>query len=141
VGSATFLFDGDCAFCSACARFIERCIPTSATVLAWQHADLSQLGVTAQRCDQSVQWIAFDDDGGRAASEGPAAIADLMRSSSLGWRMVGRLLGNRAALAVARPVYRFVSRHRDRMPGGTPACALPAAQRPGATLSNTKHSV
>jgi predicted DCC family thiol-disulfide oxidoreductase YuxK len=140
VGRATFLFDGDCAFCSACARFIERRIPTSAAVLAWQRADLGQVGVTPQQCDESVQWIAFDDGGVRTASEGPAAIADLMRSSSRAWRVVGRLLGNRVALAAAWPVYRFVSRHRDRMPGGTPACALPAAQRPGATLSNTNHS-
>jgi predicted DCC family thiol-disulfide oxidoreductase YuxK len=140
VGSASFLYDGDCAFCSACARFIERRIPTSAAVLAWQWADLGRLGVSAEQCDESVQWIAFDGDGARTATQGPAAIADLLRSSTPAWRMVGRLLGTRVALALGWPAYRFVARHRDRIPGGTPACALPAAQRPGATLGNGRHS-
>jgi predicted DCC family thiol-disulfide oxidoreductase YuxK len=33
---------------------------------------------------------------------------------------------------IAHGVYRLVANNRDRMPGGTAACKLPAAQRPGA---------
>src|SRR3954465_13994135 len=41
-----FVFDGDCAFCSSCARFIERRIRPSADVEAWQFTDLDALGLT-----------------------------------------------------------------------------------------------
>ena len=123
--SATFLFDGDCGFCSACARFIQRRIPTSATVVAWQFAELDALGLSPAECDEAVRWVA---PGERVA--GPVAIARLLRSSTRPWRVLGRLLDNRVALWVAWPVYRWVSRHRDRMPGGTAVCALPAAVRP-----------
>jgi predicted DCC family thiol-disulfide oxidoreductase YuxK len=131
VGSASFLYDGDCAFCSASARFIERHIHPPARVVPWQRTDLEPLGVTPQQCDQAVQWIAYSDAGARTGSAGPAAIADLMATSTRGWRVIGRVLGSRFGLAAAWPVYRWVARHRDRMPGGTATCALPAAQRPG----------
>ena len=34
-----------------------------------------------------------------------------------------------ALALLARPLYRWVARNRDRMPGGTAACALPSSQR------------
>ncbi|MGH9215596.1 MAG: hypothetical protein ACRDZS_05015, partial [Acidimicrobiales bacterium] len=52
-----FLYDGDCAFCTSCARFIERHIPTPATVTPWQFADLDALGVRQADAEASVQWI------------------------------------------------------------------------------------
>ncbi len=116
----TFLFDGDCAFCSASARFVERRIPTSALILPWQRADLAALGVTREQCLEAVQWIGSDG----AALAGPVGIAALLRSSNLLWRPVGRLLGLRPVLVLAWPIYRWVSRNRHRLPGGTPACAV-----------------
>ncbi len=150
-----FVFDGDCAFCSACARFVERRIPTRATVVPWQFADLGALGLTAAECDAAVQWVehragssadeparsrlqgslALAPRASRARPEpprrvaGPAAIAALLRDSRWYWRPIGQVLGWRPVLAVAWPAYRWVSRNRHRMPGGTPACSLPAAQR------------
>ncbi len=121
---AVFLFDGDCAFCSACAAFVGRRIPSRATVIPWQFADLAALGLTARECDAAVQWVAPTL---RAA--GPAAIAALLRDSRWYWRGVGWLLARRPVLALAWPVYEWVSRNRHRMPGGTPACFLPAIQR------------
>jgi predicted DCC family thiol-disulfide oxidoreductase YuxK len=126
-----FVYDGDCGFCSACARFIERRIPTPARVQPWQFVDLAAVGLTAADCDQAVQWV--DADGGvagpRTILAGPAAIAALLRTSNLFWRTIGRVLGTRPALALAWPAYRLIARNRDRMPGGTATCALPAAQR------------
>jgi predicted DCC family thiol-disulfide oxidoreductase YuxK len=120
----TFLFDGDCAFCSSCAGFIERHIPTRAAVLPWQRADLDALGVTEQQVDESVQWI----DAAGVAS-GPDAIARLLRDAGSFWRPLGVVLGAPPVRWLAWPVYRWISRHRDLMPGGTAACALPAADR------------
>jgi predicted DCC family thiol-disulfide oxidoreductase YuxK len=124
----TFVYDGDCAFCSSCARFIERHIRTPATVLAWQRTDLSALGLAEAQCEAAVQWVPASDDRGTAA--GPAAIGLLLLSSASGyWRVLGRLVLLRPVLALAWPVYRFVARNRDRLPGGTATCALPQAQR------------
>ena len=120
----TFLFDGDCAFCSSCAAFIERRIPTRAAVLPWQRADLDALGVSQQQVDESVQWI----DAAGVAS-GPDAIARLLRDAGSFWRPLGVVLGAPPVRWLAWPVYRWISRHRDLMPGGTAACALPAADR------------
>ncbi|WP_344129161.1 thiol-disulfide oxidoreductase DCC family protein [Luedemannella flava] len=126
---AVFLYDGDCAFCSSCARFLTRRVPTPATVAAWQRVDIAALGVTGAECDTAVQWITADATGRPTHVSGPAAIAALLRSSTPAWRVLGRLLAVRPVLAAAGPVYRLVARNRDRMPGGTAACALPQAER------------
>ncbi len=121
----TFLYDGDCAFCSSCARFVQRRIPTRAQVLAWQLADLDALGVTEAQCDAAVQWITADGP----VLAGPAAIAALLRDAGTYWRPLGWLLARRPVLALAWPAYRWVSRNRHRMPGGTATCSLPQAER------------
>ncbi len=121
----TFVYDGDCAFCTSCARFIERWIPTTAQVVPWQFADLDALGLTVGQCEQAVQWVA----PGRPTTAGPDAIAELLRASRYPWRPVGRVLGWWPVRRLAWPAYRWVARNRHRMPGGTAACALPAASR------------
>ncbi len=120
----TFLYDGDCAFCSSCARFIARWMRTRADVVAWQHADLGALGVSAQQAEDAVQWV---DSRGVAA--GPEGIARLLEDSGPIWRPVGWVLGRRPLLRAAWPVYRWVSRNRHRLPGGTAVCSLPQAER------------
>jgi predicted DCC family thiol-disulfide oxidoreductase YuxK len=120
--TATFLYDGDCAFCSSCARFVERRIPTGAAVIPWQFADLAGLGVTAAAATEAVLWV----EPGRPVCAGPAAIARLLSTGrARRWRPLGALLGLRPVTALAWPVYRWVARNRHRLPGGTAACALP----------------
>jgi predicted DCC family thiol-disulfide oxidoreductase YuxK len=135
--TTVFVFDGDCAFCSACAAFIERRIPTPARVVAWQHTDLTPLGLTRADCDAAVQWVSLDGEGriGVGPLAGPAAIAALLRSSTWAWRVAGLVLGWRPVTALAGPVYRWVSRNRHRLPGGTPACSLPADRRPARDIT------
>lgn len=125
MAGSTFLYDGDCSFCSSCARFLERRVATTTRVAAWQRADLDRLGVTAEEADRSVQWVA----PGRKTS-GPEAIADLLRAGRRWGRPFGWLLGRPSVLRAAWPAYEWVSAHRDRMPGGTATCAMPAAERP-----------
>jgi len=121
-----FLYDGDCAFCSSCARFLEERIPTRASVVAWQHTSIEALGVSVEEVDVAVVLVT---DPAHHRS-GPEAIADLLGTSpSRSWRLVGRILGARLVLVVAWPAYRWVSRNRHRMPGGTATCSLPQAQR------------
>ncbi|SCL26841.1 Predicted thiol-disulfide oxidoreductase YuxK, DCC family [Micromonospora nigra] len=123
--TSTFVYDGDCAFCTRCAEFIQRRIPTGARVVPWQFADLDRLGLTEAECEEAVQWVGAD--GRRAA--GPDAIAALLRSSAPLWRAAGAGLRFGPVRAAAWPAYRWVARNRHRLPGGTAACALPQETR------------
>ena len=120
-----FLYDGDCAFCTTCARFIERRIPTSAEVSPWQFADLDALGVTQAQAEEAVLWIA----DGRPVAAGPDAVARLLIDGGSWWRPLGRVLALAPVRWLAWPVYRCLSRNRHRLPGGTAACSLPQAER------------
>lgn len=121
------MFDGDCSFCTSCARFIERRIPSTATVVPWQFADLGALGLTREQAEEAVQWVAAD---GTIAS-GPDAIALLLRDAGRFWEAPGRALQLRPIRFAAWPAYRWVANHRHLLPGGTAACSLPQAQRDG----------
>lgn len=124
--TATFLYDGDCSFCTSCARFAQRWVPTPADIVPYQFADLPALGVTEAECEEAVQWVP-DPPGSRPPLAGPDAIAALLRTSHWAWRLVGWLLAIAPVRALAWPAYRWVARNRHRLPGGTPACALPHA--------------
>jgi predicted DCC family thiol-disulfide oxidoreductase YuxK len=120
-----FLYDGDCSFCTTCARFIERRIPTGAEVTPWQFADLAELGVTQAQAEEAVIWVA----PGRPPAAGPVAIARLLVDAGSFWRPLGWMLDLAPVRWVAWPVYRLIARNRHRLPGGTAACSLPQAER------------
>ncbi|GAB1644760.1 thiol-disulfide oxidoreductase DCC family protein [Krasilnikovia sp. MM14-A1259] len=120
-----FIFDGDCSFCTSCAEFIQRRIPTRATVVPWQFTDLSALGLTQEQAEAAVQWVG--PDGTVAA--GPDAIALLLRDAGRLWTVPGRALQTGPVRFAAWPAYRWISEHRHMLPGGTAACSLPQAQR------------
>lgn len=126
-----FVYDGDCAFCTSCVRFIERyglgrrgAAPVR--VVPWQVADLPALGLSVTECEEAVQWIG---PCGEDRADGPAAISALLRASAGAWRPVGWILGRGPSLALARPVYRWVAHNRHRMPGGSAACSVSYAPR------------
>lgn len=120
-----FLYDGDCAFCSACASFINRRIRPRATVLPWQTAPIELLGVTEQQCNAAVQWIAHDNQ----VFSGPRAIAELFIHAGSIWRPLGWALRIPPLSWLAEPLYRLISRNRRLLPGGTAVCSLPQAER------------
>lgn len=130
---AVFLYDGDCAFCTSCARFVERRIPTHAEVVPWQWADLDQLGVTPAEAEEAVIWVAPTwSTAAPPPVAGPVAIAQLLIDAGSFWRPLGRLLTVPPVRWLAWRIYRVVARNRHRMPGGTAACALPQAEREAA---------
>jgi predicted DCC family thiol-disulfide oxidoreductase YuxK len=120
-----FLYDGDCSFCTSLAHFIERRIPTSAEVSPWQFADLDLLGVTQQQAEEAVLWI----NEGEPVAAGPDAIARLLEDAGSLWGGLGWFLGREPVGWVAWPMYRWMSRHRHQMPGGTAECSLPQSER------------
>lgn len=98
-------------------------------VIPWQQADLTALGLTKQQCEAKVQWVA--DDG--RVSDGHQALARLLLRSALPWRPLGLLLVVPPVSWLAAWLYDVIAANRGRLPGGTPACALPQDERPQAS--------
>ncbi len=111
------VYDGDCAFCSSCARFLERIGP-DAEIVAWQFTDLTALGLTEEQAADAVQWVQIDG----TVRSGHEAIAAALSSAGQIWGIVGRIVLLPGISWVAAKVYRLVADNRYRLPGGTPAC-------------------
>lgn len=117
------VFDGDCAFCTMVVDQVRRLVRPRATIVAWQHADLGRLGLTAEACRASVQWV---PGPGVALSRGSAVTA-VLRAGRGPWPVVGRVLQWPLVRLVTDAGYRVVAANRYRLPGSTPACQLPQA--------------
>jgi predicted DCC family thiol-disulfide oxidoreductase YuxK len=116
------VFDGDCAFCSTSARLLAdhvRRSPADFAVEPWQLLDLADLGLTPEECDASVQWVGAD--GAHEHAEG--AVGRALLASRWWARPLGALVLVPGIRQLAGVVYRWVSRNRHRLPGGTPACS------------------
>lgn len=113
------VFDGDCAFCSSCARLLERRVRPDAEIVAWQVADLDELGITGAQAATAVRWVEADG----SVRTGHEAIAAAFGAARPAWRAAGRALLLPGIAPLAAVSYRLVARNRHRLPGGTPACA------------------
>jgi predicted DCC family thiol-disulfide oxidoreductase YuxK len=120
------VFDGDCAFCTSCARLLERIGP-EAHVVAWQVADLDELGLTAVQATEAVRWVEAD---GTIRSGHEALAAALGTTTRSVWRIFGRGLLLPGVSPLAAAGYRLVARNRHRLPGSTPACASTQPRSP-----------
>jgi len=114
------LYDGDCAFCTSCARALRRRIRPEAEIVAWQLTDLAELGVTAEQAAAAVQWVSIDG----AVRSGHEAIAATLETAGGAWKIAGRVILLPVIARVAAKVYRLVADNRHRLPGGTPACRM-----------------
>lgn len=91
----------------------------------WQWIDFASLGLSRRDVTHYV-WLLVDGERHR----GHAAVAALLRvQRAFGWRFLGQLLITPPFSWIAAAGYAIVARFRHRLPGGTPACAMP---RPGA---------
>jgi predicted DCC family thiol-disulfide oxidoreductase YuxK len=122
------VYDGDCAFCTSCARLLERIGP-DAEIVAWQFTDLAELGITQEQATDAVQWVQIDG----TVRSGHEAIAAVSNTAGRIWRIIGRMILLPGISWIAAKVYRVVARNRYRLPGGTPACAL--SPEPGSRAS------
>ncbi|WP_433239511.1 thiol-disulfide oxidoreductase DCC family protein [Streptosporangium sp. CA-135522] len=118
------IYDGDCGFCTTSVRFAERRIGLRARATPWQFADLAALGTTRERADREVLWV---QDG--QVYGGAQAVAKLLIAAGPPWSLPGLLLRVPPVRWLAKALYLLISRNRHRLPGGTPACALPADRR------------
>jgi predicted DCC family thiol-disulfide oxidoreductase YuxK len=118
------VFDGDCAFCTKCARVLERIGP-DAEIVAWQLTDLAELRITEEQASEAVQWV--DTDG--TIHSGHEAIAAVLGTAGRIWNRVGRAILLPGISSLAARVYRLVAANRYRLPGSTPACAVAKGDR------------
>ena len=127
------VYDGDCGICTRLAAFTRRRVRPQVAIRAWQDLDLEHYGLTAEQCDEALRLV---DTQGRVHTA-QDAVAGVLRLGAPPWRPLGAVLSSPGVNALAGVVYRWVARNRYRLPGGTPACALPghdcpAAASPGA---------
>jgi predicted DCC family thiol-disulfide oxidoreductase YuxK len=112
------LFDGNCGFCTAAARWGERRWPGVVEVMAWQHADLELLGLDAERCATELQFV--EADGAHAG--GARAIGRWLRTAGGIWKPLGWLCLIPPTSWIAACLYKLVVANRRHLPGIEPAC-------------------
>ncbi|AXI80694.1 thiol-disulfide oxidoreductase DCC family protein [Peterkaempfera bronchialis] len=127
------VYDGDCAFCSSCVEFAGKRLSDPAAPLwdttPFQFADLAELDalaggrgqLTAHRAEQEVLWLTPTGQ----VYGGAQAVARLLMRAGGACSVLGAVIALPPVSWIAAGVYRLIARNRHRMPGGTPACALP----------------
>ncbi len=106
----TLVFDGECAFCRCSVGFLQRRVRPRCDIVAWQSVDLSELGLTSEQCSDAVQWVDV-----RRSHSGARAIASVLKTGGLAWRMLGGVVDFLPIRPVAEAVYRLVARNRSRL--------------------------
>jgi predicted DCC family thiol-disulfide oxidoreductase YuxK len=117
------VWDGDCGFCTTWVNRLERILPVFPRHSPWQWLDLDQLGLSADDV-RDYAWIVTP---GRQVAGHLAFAAILRMQPHIALRFLGHLIETSPYSWIAALGYRLVAANRHRLPGGTPACALPRA--------------
>lgn len=121
---ALLVFDGDCAFCTTWVRRLARMLPSFPETTPYQWIDLDEHGLSLDDVTHYVWYLTE-----RHQFAGHLALSALLRrQEDFGLRFLGHLLATPPFSWLGALGYAAVARFRHRLPGGTPACALP---RPG----------
>ena len=110
--SGTLIYDGDCGFCTATARWAERRLSDDYQVVPSQQTDLAAFGLTDEDVARSAWWI--DPNGTR--SDEHRCIANALRAMRAHWPALGRLLTLRPISPLAGWTYRLIAGNRYRLP-------------------------
>ena len=79
-------------------------------IVPWQEADLVSLALTAEQCQQRVQWV---DDGQRES--GGAAISRCLQGCRQPWKTMGFILRWPLIRNLTELGYRVVAANRGRL--------------------------
>jgi predicted DCC family thiol-disulfide oxidoreductase YuxK len=104
--TAMLVYDGECGFCTRCARWVEL-HADKVEVVPWQSLDLAAVGLTQQQVRDSAYWIE-----GPSVSGAEGAVARSLMRCGATYAVIGRALLLPGVRFVAAPGYRFVARHR-----------------------------
>jgi predicted DCC family thiol-disulfide oxidoreductase YuxK len=108
------VYDGDCAFCTRCARWLDA-RANRVDVVPWQVLDLAEVGLTEEQVRAAAYWV-----DGATRDAGERAVAHSLVACGGGYAVLGRLLLLPGVRRVAGVGYRFVARHRGRISSALP---------------------
>jgi len=120
-GGPLMIFDGDCAFCTSAVSRLRGVLPVFPRAEPWQWLDLDELGLS----EHDVTHYAWVVTRSRQFAGHLAFSALLRMQPTAGWRFLGHLIATPPFSWLAAIGYQFIASNRSRLPGGTPACALP----------------
>ncbi|MEU3774300.1 DCC1-like thiol-disulfide oxidoreductase family protein [Streptomyces sp. NPDC032472] len=115
-------FDGDCGFCQAVINQISAHGRPTMHAVPWQFLPDTATEPHRARLDHEVLLLRHD----QVIASGAQALATYMRHSPRRrFQLAGAAIQAPLLRNAAQYIYRWVARHRHRMPAGTPACAIP----------------
>jgi predicted DCC family thiol-disulfide oxidoreductase YuxK len=118
---ALLVFDGDCAFCTTWVNRLQAVLPVFPPTTPWQWINLEPYALSRADVDQFA-WVITP--GHQYA--GHLALSALLRMQPVATlRFLGHLLATPPFSFAAAIGYRLIAANRSRLPGGTPACAMP----------------
>ncbi|MGL4339972.1 MAG: thiol-disulfide oxidoreductase DCC family protein [Rhodoglobus sp.] len=102
---------------------LEAALQVFPTAAPWQRLDYGALGLSH---DEVTHYAWLVTSAHQYA--GHLALSALLRMQpSFAWRFAGRLLATPPVSWLAATGYHLIAKNRHRLPGGTPACAMPPA--------------
>ncbi len=127
----TLVYDGQCRFCARCVALLARWDRRHrvAAVAFQDRGALRRLPPIPRATLEAAMQLVGPD--GNVASG--AAAAPLLLRLLPGGRPVAALFDMPGASHLAAAVYRWVARHRHRLPCGSPVCRRGAAKQGSAT--------
>lgn len=118
------IYDGDCAFCTSAVNWLEERLEHFPKPVPQQFIDYSEYGLTDDDVLHSA-WIVDTRSPMRLWGHGALAGALLAGQPSFALRWSGRMLALPGIRHVCDLGYSLIAANRHRLPGGTPACAMP----------------
>ena len=117
-------YDGDCGFCQTSVDRVRALAAPTLEAVPWQFLPAEVTAPHLGRLDQEVLLLRGDT----VLAGGADALARYLATSpSAAYRVLAAVVRLPGPRGCARVVYRWVSRNRHRLPGSTPACAVPPA--------------
>lgn len=91
---------------------MRRCLRYQPQVVAWQEANLLQLDLSPEMCQEAVQWVSERRGNRREQLSAHDAIARVLRNAGGGWAVVGVLMTLPGVHWISGVIYRWVARSR-----------------------------
>ena len=110
------IFDGACGFCTWCVHAAQRYVQAPMDYAPYQHLELAAWGLHEDQVSASVYVITSS-----TTLSGARAVAAIMKRGRRPWPVLGSILDAPVLRPFAERGYRFVARHRGRLPGVAPA--------------------